>query len=137
MPALLAASPTTVDPLDALLPRSSGTTPVQDMAHALHGRLGGGLAIAVALLVAWAGVRWYQRRERAAWARGQLVSSVASRGFALYRSGGATPGADVRALTPSWPRSSAVANQPSPLPTPDAADVQPAPWATWVRHSAG
>lgn len=48
-----------VDLFDVLLPCSSGTMLVDDMAYVLYGCLGGGLVIVVLLLVVWVGVRWY------------------------------------------------------------------------------
>ena len=135
MPALLLASSTTVDPLDALLPRTTGSSPIDDMGRALHGWLGVTLVVAAAVLTGWALLRAYQQRRRTAWAQNRMIASVASRGFALYGLASGTPGTDVRSLTPSWPSGPALAHQPCTLPAPRADDVQPPPWATWVRAS--
>ena len=128
----MASSPTN-DPIDAMLPQATGTSPLRDMADALHGPLGIALALAVGLLVVWAVQRSLRSRRRRAWSRARLVSSTASRGFALYRCAAVAPGGDVRALTPSWPADTGIADLPSPFAAPEAGDVQPPPWATWVR----
>ena len=136
MPALLLASSTTVDPLDALLPRNTGSNPIDDMGRALHGWLGVTLVVAAAALTGWALLRAHRQRRRTAWAQNRMIASVASRGFALFSLASGTPGTDVRSLAPSWPSGPALANQPCSLPTPEADDMKPPPWATWVRPTA-
>ena len=128
------ATPTTTDPLAALLRSpTAGPSPLDDLVHALRGGLGVGLAVAAVVLLALAGHRARQRRRRRAWARDRIIASIAGRGFALYRAAAATPGTDVRALTPSWPDNAGVADLGSPFAAPAAADARPAPWATWAR----
>ena len=133
MTRLLAASSPTTDPLDAMLPHSTATSPWHDFVAALHGRLGVALAVMVLAALALTAQRLIATRRRRAWSRSRLVSSTASRGFALYRCATVAPGGDVRALTPSWPTGGAVADLPSPFAAPEAGDLQPPPWATWVR----
>jgi hypothetical protein len=134
MTRLLAASSPTTDPLDAMLPHSTATSPLRDFADALHGPLGVTLAVLAAAVLAWSIHRVLAARRRRAWSRSRLVSSTASRGFALYRCAAVAPGADVRALTPSWPEDGGLSDQPTPFAPPSAGDVQPPPWATWVRR---
>ena len=128
----MASSPTT-DPIDALLPQANGTSPLRDMADALHGRLGVALAVGAGVVVLWSVQRTVRARRRRTPVRARLVSSTASRGFGLYQCAAYAPGRDVRALTPSWPADPALADLPSPFAPPAADDVQPPPWATWVR----
>ena len=128
------ATPTSADSLGAALSQpTAGTNPLDDMARALRGNLGIGLALLAALVVAWAAYRAWERRHRRRWAQDRMIASIAGRGFALYRAAAATPGIDVRALAPSWPVSSGVADLGSPFDPPAPADVQPAPWASWAR----
>jgi hypothetical protein len=134
MTRLLAASSPTTDPLDAMLPHSTATSPLHDFVGALHGRLGLALAVAAFVALAWTAQRAIVARRRRAWSRARLVSSTACRGFALYRCAAVAPGGDVRALTPSWPAGGAVADLPSPFAAPEADHLQPPPWATWVRR---
>ena len=133
MTRLLTASSPTTDALDAMVPQSTTTSPLHDFVDALHGRLGVALAVGVVAVLAWSAQRAIAGRRRRAWSRARLVSSTAGRGFALYRCATVAPGGDVRALTPSWPAGSGVADLPSPFAAPEAGDLQPPPWATWVR----
>ena len=134
MTRLLAASSPTADPLDAMLPHSTATSPLHDFVDALHGPLGIALAVVAVAVLAWTAQRTIVARRRRAWSRARLVSSTASRGFALYRGATVAPGGDVRALTPSWPADAGIADMPSPFAAPEAGDLQPPPWATWVHR---
>lgn len=137
MPLALAGSPTTADPIDALLgPAPTATSPIADMRDALHGRLGLVLALGAVALVAWLVHRSIRRRQLAEWRQRVMIHDIASRGFALYRSGPATPGMRVDALTPSWPTQQTFVDPDVPaLPAPDAHDLQTPPWATWVKRA--
>jgi hypothetical protein len=100
---ILSGTPTTADPIDALLaPARSGTTPIDDMVDALQGRLGLALALATVAVVAYVVRRAVRRRRRRDWGRRALIRRVASRGFGLP-AGVSTPGGRVDALSPSWP----------------------------------
>ena len=136
MPLALAGSPTTADPIDTLLgPAPTATSPIADMRDAIHGRLGLVLALGAVALVAWLVHRSIRRRQLAEWRQRVMIHDIASRGFALYRSGPATPGVRVDALTPSWPTQQTFVDPTAPgLPTPDANDLQAPPWATWVKR---
>jgi hypothetical protein len=130
---ILSGTPTTADPIDALLgPAPSGTTPVDDMIDALQGRLGVALAVLALAAVAYVVRLAVLRRRRRDWGRRALIRSVASRGFGLT-AGVSTPGGRVDALTPSWPVSRPpVSPDAAAFPPPEPSGVQPAPWATWV-----
>lgn len=131
---VLAGSPTTVDPLDALLgPAPTGTTPIEDMRDALGGRLGLAFVVVAVGLVGWLVWRSVQRRRRDEWRQRVMIRNIASRGFALYRSGPATPGMRIDARTPSWPTVQSHVDVESPLPAPQADDLRVPPWATWVH----
>lgn len=130
---ILSGTPTTADPIDALLdPTPSGTTPIDDMIGAVQGRLGVALAIAAVVVAAYVVRRAVLRRRRRDWGRRALIRSVASRGFGLT-AGVSTPGGRVDALNPSWPVSHPPVTPDSAafLP-PEPSSVRPAPWATWV-----
>lgn len=138
MTSVLAGSPTTADPIDALLgPAPGGTTPIEDMRAALGGRLGLVLLVLAVALVAWLVYRSHARRKQHEWRQRVMIRSIASRGFALYRGASATPGTRVDALTPSWPVAHPQPGAESTLPAPKADELQPPPWATWVRASRG
>ncbi len=132
----LAGSAATADPIDALVgPAPNGTSPLDDMNEALHGRLGLVLALAALGLVAWLMARSMQRRRQAARGQQVMIRTIASRGFALYTTGPATPGVRVDALVPSWPAGRTLLEDGAEaLPVPRVEDLSPPPWATWVAR---